>query len=1328
MATRTTTDEQDKIVQFSTTEQPALKWSTEALWDLTVESTHEFNQVLSKLSGPHKRIPFIYESYGAMIRGIEVPVLRGQEWTPWRQPLVDFILAYRRIYHQSYHNGGNAPNSLLVNFHELDPVVFPDEYVLEGSHARRHRFAVQRYLFGIACNTDVEELGPTVQAHTDWDFTGLPPFVETVGQGIWIDAGHAAGHDHMRTGHGYTVGMDTFDTEFFIPRGDVPGPLQGDRFNANQTPGNDTWDRLMAAVPWLRTRIEGYNDDPAARSISTLHPILQIHRKFQIRAKDINDAAAVAWRENQATPAAGAPPLAGQTGDRFGGKYIFSHGITLNPSPSYRSARVCSRDQYDHTCIETARWLSSLLNYEKAGKTAIAWYSSEIETVDMTGPRNPTLEICKVIISHDRFRPRMALRQGIEAKFYEIKYEPIFYVSLYLEALERLSNLSLRLPLSERTTVEECLKKALRDLVDFARMPLGSSDKLQDAYIELFTAQQQRDEPKYRDDVEQYLSTWAKLTQRVVSLEGIHKATCARKDVMPAKWTLVVPGVPTPSASSHRAHIAEVGDSFEVDLHDLHVADSCSVFNSLSVEEFVAPIAEDYVLLLDACDTAAQHMLASDAVLGDDDAADYMFLAECHDLLMNVAHPGDDGVPRFKMRPKNADDELKKVRERITARAGNRADFRKKLGRNPSSASTPNKGRFQPKKPRDAFNSSSFWAAREGDAVVRQHPMPRHLSAQQNKYAPFRTRSNPFRDPPNADRRYPQRPYLGPTPPTSLRSDGGARPNSTTPPALLKKVQDSISPLQSVQGLEGAANTQVQAVIKQLQTCYVAEDEGVPESKADTNTSSEIEKISSAVGHAIHTAVNTEADPDGAQQLHAELVKALMHSAYVTIDDLHIGASKNPASSEGCPQAEGEMSSHDESSLPVGLRLHDFPRVSQPPSHASSQTRDTAVALATALPPEWQMTLGQMERLLEPQFVQLEPNSALLLAAEEHVFYTVFDRGCTIDMNSNNDKKIFVCDLPTPSPVSMGSGAMQGVQIGAAESFLARPQGGAFARISLEMTVPKLNKKLKLWSELQAQLEGHGGAISLPYGSDPSLPNILFPDQPGLDDLTLGDLRSPEDIPDFRYVPLVLRGRLQYVKEYERAHVIDARVDVYDWFTGEPYDRNKALARFFVNAKGINKPVVSYLHAVGQPLDQPLPVPSSTMLVTFRKISAPDAKAKNTDLLTLISGQQTQESKISNGKCLNLHLDRTTTNAQRSGDGGSSVKVNRKSSKPSPTTTHLPLHTQRPSGSGTERAYMARFPFSEQPPFYWVLTSSSPSLWGWGLPGGPIAHNSTVHG
>ena len=82
--------------------------------------------------------------------------------------------------------------------------------------------------------------------------------------------------------------------------------------------------------------------------------------------------------------------------------------------------------------------------------------------------------------------------------------------------------------------------------------------------------------------------------------------------------------------------------------------------------------------------------------------------------------------------------------------------------------------------------------------------------------------------------------------------------------------------------------------------------------------------------------------------------------------------------------------------------------------------------------------------------------------------------------------------------------------------------------------------------------------------------------------------------------------------------------------------------------------------------------PSSTMLVTFRKISAPDTKAKNTDLLTLISGQQTQESKISNGECLNLHLDRTTTNAQRSGDGGSSENLNRVSSKPSPVRSAVP--------------------------------------------------------
>ena len=108
------------IVQFSVTERNAEKWADDHCWDLDCESTYQLNQVLSKLSGPTKQIPFKYESYGAMIRGIEAPILKGLDWTPWRQPLVDFIVAYRQVFNNSYHNGGGAPVSLLVNFHELD--------------------------------------------------------------------------------------------------------------------------------------------------------------------------------------------------------------------------------------------------------------------------------------------------------------------------------------------------------------------------------------------------------------------------------------------------------------------------------------------------------------------------------------------------------------------------------------------------------------------------------------------------------------------------------------------------------------------------------------------------------------------------------------------------------------------------------------------------------------------------------------------------------------------------------------------------------------------------------------------------------------------------------------------------------------------------------------------------------------------------------------------------------------------------------------------------------------------------------------------------------
>ena len=104
--TRITSDpDTDHIVQFTSTERNALKWADDECWDLNTESTHGFNRVLSKLSGPHKSVPFRFESYGAMIRGIEVPLLKGQEWKPWRQKLVDFILSYRQHFRNAYTTG-----------------------------------------------------------------------------------------------------------------------------------------------------------------------------------------------------------------------------------------------------------------------------------------------------------------------------------------------------------------------------------------------------------------------------------------------------------------------------------------------------------------------------------------------------------------------------------------------------------------------------------------------------------------------------------------------------------------------------------------------------------------------------------------------------------------------------------------------------------------------------------------------------------------------------------------------------------------------------------------------------------------------------------------------------------------------------------------------------------------------------------------------------------------------------------------------------------------------------------------------------------------------
>ena len=98
--------------------------------------------------------PFFYESEGAKLRNIRCDLQVSPNFVPWRQQLVDFLVAYRELF-PAWQHAGQA--IIGVNFHGLDPVVFPDEYVPEGRMARNMRFVVQRHLFGGGANTILEE-------------------------------------------------------------------------------------------------------------------------------------------------------------------------------------------------------------------------------------------------------------------------------------------------------------------------------------------------------------------------------------------------------------------------------------------------------------------------------------------------------------------------------------------------------------------------------------------------------------------------------------------------------------------------------------------------------------------------------------------------------------------------------------------------------------------------------------------------------------------------------------------------------------------------------------------------------------------------------------------------------------------------------------------------------------------------------------------------------------------------------------------------------------------------------------------------------------------
>ena len=238
--------------------------------------------------------PFFYESEGAKLRNIRCDLQVSPNFVPWRQQLVDFLVAYRELF-PTWQHAGQAV--IGVNFHGLDPDVFPDEYVPEGRMARNMRFVVQRHLFGVGANTILEEWGPGTVASTDWEFTGVAPHMEAVDTGVWTTAVHVLGYN-PNTCHGYMHGAAA----------GVDAELNG--LPTSHRRGQAAFDELCARLPWLDTRFspEGINK-PA------LHPIVESERMYVVRSKDIHDILATAWRQDQAAPAAGAPPLRTQQGN-----------------------------------------------------------------------------------------------------------------------------------------------------------------------------------------------------------------------------------------------------------------------------------------------------------------------------------------------------------------------------------------------------------------------------------------------------------------------------------------------------------------------------------------------------------------------------------------------------------------------------------------------------------------------------------------------------------------------------------------------------------------------------------------------------------------------------------------------------------------------------------------------------------------------------------------------------------------------------------------------------------------------------------------------------
>ena len=79
-----------KHQSFGAVEANALKWAKTNSINQVESVEFQLEKAKAQLTGPHKNVPFTFQSAGAFLRGIT-----HAEGANWRQPLVDFIDQYR---------------------------------------------------------------------------------------------------------------------------------------------------------------------------------------------------------------------------------------------------------------------------------------------------------------------------------------------------------------------------------------------------------------------------------------------------------------------------------------------------------------------------------------------------------------------------------------------------------------------------------------------------------------------------------------------------------------------------------------------------------------------------------------------------------------------------------------------------------------------------------------------------------------------------------------------------------------------------------------------------------------------------------------------------------------------------------------------------------------------------------------------------------------------------------------------------------------------------------------------------------------------------------